>query len=296
MAFTKTSLQWPLPHPLLPHHLLPLQLHNCPPPHPVQPQYQRPPQTSPLQISNQPLSQPTDVLIAIMPAEQPGVEGPRTSRHDIGPIGRDALDKRLLEQDSPQCKIPVDQLTSYFTATPSSIQTSTNQLAFLPNHDASIESDQDQEELTRPVSCQEVQRQLKRLPAQSGPCPNGVPYSIWKSGVAAEGLLSTIYSICATEQPSTWKRSNTVLTHKKGPSYRTGGPYRYNLPSTRSMQWYIGILVSRLASWALTNKKISHSQKCFLPFEGCVEHSFILRSALEDSWREIKTFGESGST
>ena len=45
---------------------------------------------------------------------------------------------------------------------------------------------------------------------------------------------------------------------------------------------YAAILARRLASW---DEKISKSQKGFLPFEGCFEHSFIMQSILQDSKR-----------
>ena len=46
---------------------------------------------------------------------------------------------------------------------------------------------------------------------------------------------------------------------------------------------YPAVLARRLACWSLENRKISSAQRGFLPFEGCAEHSFLLRSALEDS-------------
>ena len=37
--------------------------------------------------------------------------------------------------------------------------------------------------------------------------------------------------------------------------------------------------------WAICEKKVSQAQKGFLPYEGCFEHSFMLRSVIEDSKR-----------
>ena len=45
------------------------------------------------------------------------------------------------------------------------------------------------------------------------------------------------------------------------------------------------VLAHRLANWAIANKCISPSQKGFLPFEGCFEHGYQLRAAIEDSKR-----------
>lgn len=42
-------------------------------------------------------------------------------------------------------------------------------------------------------------------------------------------------------------------------------------------------MARRLATWTIDEKKISNSQKGFLPFEGCLQHSFLLQSVFEDS-------------
>ena len=51
---------------------------------------------------------------------------------------------------------------------------------------------------------------------------------------------------------------------------------------------YAAILARKLATWAIENKKISAAQKGFLPFEGCLEHSFLIESILEESKRRRK--------
>ena len=136
----------------------------------------------------------------------------------------------------------------------------------------------------------EVSNQLKRLPAQSSPGPDGVPYYVWKSGKSSPELLAQIYSVCCTNRriPSSWKTSTTILIHKKGDESLPSNWRPISLQPT-IYKVYAAILARRLASWALQNKKISSSQKGFLPFEGCAEHSFLLRSALEDSKRRNKT-------
>lgn len=45
------------------------------------------------------------------------------------------------------------------------------------------------------------------------------------------------------------------------------------------------VLARRQASWAIVNRRMSPSQKGFLPFEGCFEHGYLLRAAMEDSKR-----------
>lgn len=61
----------------------------------------------------------------------------------------------------------------------------------------------------------------------------------------------------------------------------TGGP----LPSRTLFKVYASIIARRLSSWAIDNKILSPSQKGFLPYEGCLEHGFALKSILQDSRR-----------
>ena len=68
-------------------------------------------------------------------------------------------------------------------------------------------------------------------------------------------------------------------------------PQRGDGPLPAVVQYYkiyAAILARRLAEWALAHDKLSPSQKGFLPFEGCMEHSFLLKSVLEDSKRRSK--------
>ena len=82
--------------------------------------------------------------------------------------------------------------------------------------------------------------------------------------------------------------SNTILIYKKGDPLSPRNWRPISLQPT-IYKIYAAILARRLASWAIENKVISPSQKGFLPFEGCAEHSFILRSVLEDSKRRRKS-------
>ena len=36
--------------------------------------------------------------------------------------------------------------------------------------------------------------------------------------------------------------------------------------------------IARIANWAMDEKVINTAQKGFLPYEGCFEHTFLLRS------------------
>ena len=75
------------------------------------------------------------------------------------------------DKDSPRCEIPLKDLKDYFTVTPPIPPTTPPPDGF-PNTDGSSEPD----ELSYDVTPEEVKSQLRCLPAQSSPGPNGAPY------------------------------------------------------------------------------------------------------------------------
>ncbi len=74
------------------------------------------------------------------------------------------------------------------------------------------------DELTPPVSPSEVELQLKRLPWQSAPGQDRLPYSLWKSTPSSASVLGPIFSTCLANAkiPASWKTSTTILIYKKG--------------------------------------------------------------------------------
>ena len=145
-------------------------------------------------------------------------------------------------------------------------------------------------ELSLPVQDVEVSCQLKRLPTRSAPGPDGISYDLWRSGESSPTLLASIYSICCINKriPASWKSSNTILIHKKGDPSQPNNWHPISLQPT-IYKIYVAILARWLASWAIDRKIISSAQKGFLPYEGCADHSFLLRSVFEDSKRRQKS-------
>ena len=67
----------------------------------------------------------------------------------------------------------------------------------LPSEDLpKFEGESDGDELTYEIDPEEVKSQLKRLPTQSSPGLDGVPYFLWKSSSIAPELLYAIYTTC----------------------------------------------------------------------------------------------------
>ncbi len=179
----------------------------------------------------------------------------------------------------------MEDLEAHFSADPQSSKDSVLPSENLPQPGNEFEPD----DLASVVTPDEVQQQLKRLPSQSSPGPDRIPYFVRKSSKCAPELLAMIYSACCLNQkiPSSWKGSDTILIYKKGDRAVPSNWRSISLQQT-IYKIYAAVLSRRLASWALDHNKISRSQKGFLPFEGCTEHSFLLRSVLGDSKRRRK--------
>ena len=87
--------------------------------------------------------------------------------------------------------------------------------------------------------------------------------------------------------PLSWKESNTILIHKGGERDDLGNWRPLSLGNTVA-KLYAAILADRVTVWATKTKNISPEQKRFLRNEGCLEHNFLLQSAIGDSRRNNK--------
>ena len=137
-----------------------------------------------------------------------------------------------------------------------------------------------------PVSPAEVKAQLKRLPSSSAPGPDRLPYKVWKAIDPDGVILARIFEVCRREKkvPSAWKKSTTILIPKEGDEAL---PSNWRPISLQNAVYkvYAAIWGRRLACWAGETGAISSAQKGFVPGEGCLEHSFLVRSMMEDARR-----------
>lgn len=64
----------------------------------------------------------------------------------------------------------------------------------------------------------EMKAQLQRLPSNSAPGLDHLPYKVWMVFDPNGILLACIFEMCRKWQriPSAWKRSTTILLYKKG--------------------------------------------------------------------------------
>ena len=117
----------------------------------------------------------------------------------------------LLGEESVTCKIDAKTLEEYFDVP--SVDLTGDTPSWLPPEHAPSSTN-----LTYQFHPAEIEAQLKRLPWQSSPGPDKVPYRLWKSTSASADLLSKLYNTCLLNNrlPPSWKRSTSILIYKKG--------------------------------------------------------------------------------
>lgn len=94
-------------------------------------------------------------------------------------------------------------------------------------------------------------------------------------------VLCKIYNICLLNRriPRQWKISKTI--HKRE-DLRNFRPISLQLTIYKILA---GVLAKRFRQWIMDNGVVSSCQKGFLPYDGCFEHNYVLRSVMEDSKR-----------
>ena len=115
------------------------------------------------------------------------------------------------------------------------------------------------------------------------------PFRGWKDTPASSHLLSAVYNVCLINHrfPDSWKKSSTILIHKSGDESLPSNWRPISLQQT-VYKIFTAVIARRLAEWCIVEKKISNSQKGFLPMEGCVEHAFLMESIISDAKRRRK--------
>lgn len=197
---------------------------------------------------------------------------------------------KLRNTPPPQkCSIPVAIVTEYFTTKQSAVD------SILPPGAPPTPLWPDvapTDLLETPFTADEVRRTLRRMNNNSCPGPDRLQYSAWKRLDPSRLILTTIFNTCRLNAkiPPSWKTSTTILIHKGDDPSKIENWRPIALQNTL-YKIYAAAIAKRISNWALTNNILSPSQKGFLPFDGCLENGFILRSVLQDSRRNKKEVG-----
>eukprot|EP00731_Ephydatia_muelleri_P034302 Em0054g25a len=188
--------------------------------------------------------------------------------------------RKILDDTPPTyCTIPESELVTHFSTT----YAAPPPLDIPPTWLISRSSEEDV--LDAPFTPMEIQHQIRRA-KKSAPGEDRLTYANWKWADPEGAILCTIINICRESGriPSDWKRSAVTLLPKGGDCTAVRNCRPICLQKT-IYKLYSATIARRIADWAITSNAILLSQKGFLPYDGCAEHSFILRSILDDSRR-----------
>ncbi|GFT43840.1 retrovirus-related Pol polyprotein from type-1 retrotransposable element R2, partial [Nephila pilipes] len=120
----------------------------------------------------------------------------------------------------------------------------------------------------------------------SAPGPDRLSYQHWKTIDPSCSIVAKIFNICIKlkDIPSTWKDSNCILIPKKGDLSSIDNWCPITL-SNSIYKLFSKCLARKLQDWCGIHKVLSPCQKGFTPFDGVVEHNFVIGQHLEAARR-----------
>ena len=230
-----------------------------------------------------PLPLPTQPLHSI---EGEGLQKPRRFRGGSYRANKKRCMRSIMGEETKACEIEQGRLLEHFN----NPATLLGEVApeWLCNEGRTDQAAMEHD-LTYNLEVDEIESQLKRLPWQSAPGPDGIAYHLWKATPGNATLLTKLYNTCLIngQFPPSWKRSNTILFYKKGDESLPANWRPISLQPT-VYKIFAAAMAKHLASWAIGEGKISSTQKGFLPMEGCAEHCFLMESLICDAKRRRK--------
>ncbi|GFT56677.1 retrovirus-related Pol polyprotein from type-2 retrotransposable element R2DM, partial [Nephila pilipes] len=116
----------------------------------------------------------------------------------------------------------------------------------------------------------------------SAPGPDLISYKHWREIDPRGIILSKIFNVCIKIKkiPPAWKQSSCVLIPKTGDPTIIENWRPISLSST-IYKLFTKCLTRKLQDWCETHGVISNCQKGFTPFDGVVEHNFVIGQHME---------------
>ncbi|KAG8175810.1 hypothetical protein JTE90_013361 [Oedothorax gibbosus] len=179
----------------------------------------------------------------------------------------------IVEGEASRCHIPAADITRHFSSVfaERSLNEAVLSDSFPTNH-PSIDMS--------PFSPAEIRGRLHRF-ENSAPGPDRLSYEHLKLADPDCKIIAKIFNFCLYKKriPTAWKKSKTILIHKKGDENDLNNWRPISLCNSL-YKLYTGCLSSRLVNWITDFEILSPCQKGFLPFDGVFEHRFVLNHAL----------------
>ncbi|GBN77615.1 Retrovirus-related Pol polyprotein from type-2 retrotransposable element R2DM [Araneus ventricosus] len=136
--------------------------------------------------------------------------------------------------------------------------------------------------MERPFSINKITKKLQKA-ENSSPGPDRLTYHHWRSVPQGHKFLTAAFNACLLfpKVPPSWKRTTTVLIPKTKDKLNDPSNWRPIALSNTLYKIYTKVLAGRLQEWTAKYGALSPCQKGFTPFDGVLEHNFVLQTRLE---------------
>ncbi|GIY89588.1 retrovirus-related Pol polyprotein from type-1 retrotransposable element R2 [Caerostris extrusa] len=116
----------------------------------------------------------------------------------------------------------------------------------------------------------------------TAPGPDRITYNHWRSLDPRATLLTHVFNCCIHLRaiPLSWKESTTILLPKSG-DVTCPTNWRPIALGNTAYKLFMKCLAARLQAWCTKHDVLSPSQKGFTPFDGVMEHNFVLQRRIE---------------
>ncbi|GBM24914.1 Retrovirus-related Pol polyprotein from type-2 retrotransposable element R2DM, partial [Araneus ventricosus] len=175
-----------------------------------------------------------------------------------------------------RCMIPVETVEDFFRSAWDSVPP--------PIPDLPIATEERTPLLEHTISISEVSKKLARA-ENSAPGPDRLTYHHWRSLPQGHKFLATSFNVCIHFQkvPDEWRKTTTILIPKSLNNLDSPANWRPIALSNTIYKIFTKVLAGRLQDWSTKFDVLSHCQKGFTPFDGVLEHNFILQTRLESA-------------
>ncbi|GIY31151.1 retrovirus-related Pol polyprotein from type-1 retrotransposable element R2 [Caerostris darwini] len=173
-----------------------------------------------------------------------------------------------------RCSIPLDDLVQHFTECWSATESD-------PSFFGSISSEGRVPVLDSDFTPTEVWNVLKKA-ENTAPGPDRLTYHHLRSVDPGAHVLTKIFNACVRfrQVPCLWKMSTTILIYKGG-DLESVSNWRPIALSNTAYKTLAKCLTARLSNWCQRYDVLSPCQKGFMPFDGVLEHNFLLQTSIE---------------
>lgn len=144
-------------------------------------------------------------------------------------------------------------------------------------------TDKEIEDLDRDFSITELNTSIKKLSRKKAPSSDCIPNEVWKSSTPEfrVELLATLNELFNKKVfPDSWSEIVIVQLHKKN-SQEDPANYRLVSLANTILKLLTIMLGNRLNKWNSKSMVISDYQAAYKKGSGCMDHIFVLNSALQ---------------